>query len=335
MAKKPFEQGGESGEHGPECKKSLFELPRMPWNKRTDAGVYARKEAGFFVGRILLQTAVAREKKESGGRKKDLQTALQDKDVELKGLHGKKEELARLRHDLANGFKDFQEAEKVLGYALTPFKGEKRELLLAALYDKFTEKKDKKPLKPEEKRKYEEAIDELDSRTAEEKRPAMRLAAFVYLKREKLFEAEDQLNGTRQQQKDSQMNVAVQERSVLELLDTSPGLANRIKAICRQQNVGDDEKARAIHFEFFSLKDPVARETLENYSRVLAKHVVDEADFERRIFEGEHNILTIREASEKAECLAESERAIAQIPEVEGARRGRENLERQDIVTEE
>lgn len=335
MARKPFEQSGESGEHGPERKKSHFELPRMPWNRQTDSGVYARRESGFFVGRILLQSAVAREKKESAGKRNDLQTVLQDKGVELKGLHGKKEELAKLRNNLAKGFKDFREAEKVLGYALEPFQGEKRELLLAALDDKFTEKKDKKPLKPEEERKYEEVIDELDSRTAEEKRPAMRLAAFIYLKREKLFEAEDQLNGTRQQQKDSQINVAVQERSVLELLDTSPGLADRIEAICRRPNVGDDEKARAIHFEFFSLEDPVARETLENYSRTLAKHVVDDADFERRIFEGERNIRTIREATEKAERLAESESAIAQIPKEEGARREQEALERHEIVTEE
>lgn len=336
MARKPFEQGGESGEHGPERKKSLFELPRMPWNRKTDSGVYARRESGFFVGRLLFRAALTQEKKESGGERQDLKKALNEKDVELKGLYGKKEELGRTREDLAKRFKDFREAEKVLGFALEPFKGERRDLLLSALdHDLNPDRKGTEPLKPEEEEKNQKVLDELDGRTAEEKRPAMHLAAFVQLKQEKINEAEDQLNGTHEQKLDSEINVAVHERNVIELLDTSPGLTDRLIGIVDNRGQNDSEKVRAIRDEFLALKDPRQRETIEGLSGALAQHVVESEDFQTRILEGERSLRTDREAIARTEGLAESERAIAQIPKEEGARRGREALERQDIVTEE
>lgn len=336
MAKKPFEQGGESGEHGPERKKSLFELPRMPWNKKSDPGVYARRESWHFVGQLLFRAALTRENNESGGKRQDLKKALNEKDVELKDLYGKKEELGRTREDLAKRFKDFRDAEKVLGYALEPFKGERRDLLLSALdHDLNPERKNTEPLKPGEEEKYKEVLDELDGRTAEKKQPAMHLAAFVQLKQEKIDAAENQLNGTHEQKLDSEINVAVHERNVIELLDTSPGLTDRLMEIVGNRGQDDSEKVRAIRDEFLALVDPRQRETIEGLSGALAQHVVDSEDFQTRILEGERSLRTNREAIASAQGLAESEKAIAQIPKEEGARRGQEALERQEIPTEE
>lgn len=333
--RKPFEQSGE-GEHRPERKKSLFELPRMPWNRKSDPGVYARRESGNFVGRLLFRAALAKEKNESGGRRQDLKKALREKDVKLEGLYGKKEELGRTREDLAKRFKDFGEAEKVLGYALEPFKGERRDLLLSALdHDLNPEREGTEQLQSEEEERNQKLLDELDGRTAKEKRPAMRLAAFVQLKQEKIAAAQDQLNGTHEQKLDSEINVAVHERNVIELLDTSPGLTDRLVGIVREQRMNDSEKVRAIRNEFLALKDPEERETINGLSGALAQYVVDSKDFQTRILEGERSLRTDREAIAQAQGLAESEKAIAQIPKEEGARRGQENLERQDIVTGE
>lgn len=335
MLRKPFEHEGERLEDRPE-QKSIFELPRMECNPKSDPGVYARGESCKFAGQLLFREALAREKNESGGERQDLKKALNEKDVELKGLYGKKEELGRTREDLAKRFEDFREAEKVLGFALEPFQNERRDLLLSALdHDLNPQRKDTEPLKPEEKERNRKILKELDDRTAEEKRPAMHIAAFVHLKQEKIDEAENQLNGTRKQKVDSEINVAVHERNVIELLDTSPGLTNRLVGILSERRMNDSEKVRAIRNEFLALKDPEQRETINGLSGALAQHVVDSEDFQTRILEGEKSLRTDREAIAQAQGLAESEKAIAQIPKEEGARRGQEALERQEIPTGE
>jgi len=324
MARQKDFEAQEGGERESK-RRSLFEMPRLPWKKEEDPQVFAKREAGHFAGRLLLRASLAREKKK-GGKGQDLKTALAEKDVELKGLYGKKEELSRARLDLAKRFQDFREAEKVLGHALKPFHGERRELLLAALDHSLNpEAKDKKPfsIKPEEAIAYREVLDELDSRTTEEKRPAMHLAAFIYLKQEKIYEAEDQLNGTREQALDRQIHVAVAERNIIDLLDTNPGITERVTAILHYDRLDDEQKARAIFEEL---------ETISNFSSALAEYTPQAADLQERILNGERSIRTDREALARFAELSESERAIAQIAPEESARRGEEALEREDII---
>lgn len=314
-------------------RKSLFEMPRLPWKKEKDPKVQAKRAAGHFIGRLLLRASLEREKKEAQGKRKDLKTALAEKDVELRGLHGKKRELARTREDLAKRSKDFRAAEKVMGHALEPFTGERRELLLAALDHSLNpEAEDKEPLKPEEERAQREVLDELDSRTAEEKRPAMHLAAFIYLKQEKIFEAEDQLNGTRKQALDRQINIAVAERNVTELLDTTPGIAQRVIPILHYARLDDEQKARAIFEELAARGDARERETMESFSSVLAESTSQADDLQASILDGERNIRVDREALARFGELSESEKAIAQIPTEEKVEIGQKNLERQDMV---
>lgn len=325
----------ESGEREPK-RKSLFEMPRLAWKKEEDPKVQAKRAAGHFIGRLLLRASLEREKKDGKGERKDLKTALREKDVELKGLYGKKEELGRTREDLAKRFKDFREAEKVMGHALEPFSGDRRELLLTALDHALNpEQKDKKPLKPEEERTHREVLDELDSRTLEEKRPAMHLAAFIYLKQERIFEAEDQLNGTRKQALDRQINIAVAERNVTELLDTTPGIAQRVIPILHYDRLDDEQKARAIFDELAARGDARQRETMEGFASALAESIPQADDLQERILDGERSIRTDREALARFGELAESERAIAQIPREESERRGKKALEDQDVMTEE
>jgi hypothetical protein len=323
------------GEREPK-RKSLFEMPRLPWKKEEYPKVHGKRAAGHFVGRLLLRASLEREKKEGKGEQKDLKTALAEKDVELKGLYGKKEELALTREALAKRFKDFREAEKVMGYALTPFRGERRELLLAALDHSLNpEAKDKKPLKPEEERAHREVLDGLDSRTLEEKRPAMHLAAFVYLKQEKIHEAEDQLNGTREQALDRQIHVAVAERNVTELLDTTPGIAQRVIPILHYDRLDDEQKARAIFEELAARGDARQRETVEGFASAFAESTPKADDLQASILDGERSLRMHRDAIAQAEGIAESERAIAQIPEEEAVRRGKAVLGSQDVMTEE
>lgn len=323
----------EGGEREPK-QKSLFELPRLPWKKKEDPAIHAKRASGHFIGRLLLRASLEREKK-SGGERQDLKTALAEKDVELKGLYGKKEELARTRADLAKRFKDFREAERALGRSLKPFAGERRELLLAALdYALNPETKDKKPLRPEEARANREILDELDSRTAEEKQPVMHLAAFLYLKQERIFEAEDRLNGARKQELDYRINVAFAERNVTELLDATPGIARRVMPILHHDRLDDEGKARMIFEELTARGGVRERETMEHFSSALAQFTLQADDLLERILDGERGIRNDREALARLGELAESERAVAQIAPEEKAKRGQENLESQDIVTE-
>ncbi|GEM_PF-6131584 len=322
----------------PERPPSVFERPREPWDKRSDVGEYARRERAHFAGKLLLWGAIRREgekgEKEKG-RPRDLEKAFREGEVDLEGLHGKKVALEGTRADLAERFEDFRQAEKVMGHALQPFDGEKRDLLFGALdHELNPEMKHDKPLAEDDQRKFGEVLQELDARTAPDQQHGMHMAAYLYLKQERVFEAEDQLNGTREQALVRETAVADSQGAVRNFLQSQPGLARSLTQIVQDSRRTDDQKVRAIDLALAQLDDPEQKEMMEGYVSVLAQQIQSAPELARRIKDGERGVQNEKESIVKLQELSDQEQALAQLPEDEAQGRQEASLERHDIVPE-
>lgn len=324
---------------GPEKPPSVFEKPRESWDKKTDVQEYARRERAHFVGKLVLAVEIGRDgekgEKEKG-EPKDLKKAFREGEVALEGLHGKKLALEQTRGDLANRFEDFRQAEKVMGHALKPFDGEKRDLLFAALdHELNPEMKHGKPLAEDDQQKFGEALADLDSRTAPEKRQGMHMAAYIHLKQERVFEAEDQLNGTREQALAREMGVANSETAVREFLQSQPELSRSLTEIMNDRRRTDDQKVRAIDRVLSAVSDPKQKGAIEGYVTALAQHSESAPELERRIRSGELNLRNEKESIVRLQELSEQEQAMLRLPEDEAAEMQEASLERHDIQIEE
>lgn len=338
-AKFEMREGREAGEKEP----SVFEKPRLPWDGKQDVREYARRERAAFVGRLLFRSAMVKNSEEAdSAQAEDLKRAFEEKEVALEGLHGKKEALGKTREKLAKKFQDFREAEKTMGHSLKPFAGEKREVLYAALDHELNPQGQRaaEDLKPDEKEKFQQTLDEFDLRTSPEQRPAMHMATYLYLKQERVFEAEDQLNGTREQLSDRETQLAESEHASIFLLQETPGLGLYVRGALSNHSLTEMQKLREIHGAleqrgfFEGPSENGNRYTLDSLTANLEKYAQNGPKLRERIAAGQRALRTERESLVCAQELSESDRAIAEIPEEEGVERGQEILKRQDQVTE-
>lgn len=327
-------------EHGREHREmSVFEQPYENWDEKSDLKEYARRRRAHFVGKLLLGFRVNREKKEGEQEKKgegDLEKALQERQVALEGLHGKKLALENTRAEFAKRFEDFRQAEKVMGHALEPFTGEKRDILFGALDQELNpEKRDKKSLTEDDQRKFGEALAELDSRTAPDKQHGMHMAAYMYLKQERVLQAEDQLNGTREQALARETSLVDSETAVAKFLQSQPELARSLSEIVRDKKRTDDQKLRAIDGVLSKVNDPKQREAIEGYITALSAYTTDMPAFEKRIKAGELSLNREKDSIQSGPKLAELEQAINQLPDDAATRRTEESFRRHDVLPED
>lgn len=327
-------------EHGRESREaSVFEQPYEKWDEKSDLKEYARRRRAHFVGKLLLGFRVNREKKEGEQEKKgegDLEKALQERQVALEGLHGKKLALENTREEFAKRFEDFRQAEKVMGYALEPFADEKRDVLFGALDQELNpEKRDKKPPAENEQRKFGEALAELDSRTAPDKQHGMHMAAYMYLKQERVMQAEDQLNGTREQALARETSLVDSETAVAKFLQSQPDLAHSIADIVGDKKRTDDQKIRAIDGVLSQVNDLKQREAIEGYITAFSAYATDMPAFEKRIKAGELSLNLEKDSIQSGLKLAELAMAIDRLPDDAVAHGRKESFERHDVLPED
>jgi hypothetical protein len=324
-------------EHGEERREvSIFERLREAWDGKSDVREYARRSRAHWVGRVLLGAEIHREEEQAGrGKPRNLEKAFQEQEVALEGLHGKQLALERTRADLAERFEDFRQAEKVMGYALEPFTGEKRDVLFQALNNKLNpEGRRENPPTEEDERKFGEALTQLDARTAPEMQQGMHMAAYIHLKQERVFEAEDQLNGTREQALQRETQLVSAQGAMAQFLESQPDLAHSLARIVRDRNSTDDQKIRAIDAALEDVRDPKQREIIEGYVTALTAYTTETPAFEKSIKAGELSLNIEKEGIQSGPKLAQLEQAIDQLPDDSVTRRQEESFERHDVLTE-
>lgn len=326
---------------------SLFEGHRQEWDEKSDAGQYARRERALSAGKLVLgislykeKEQLSREKGEKGAEKaeryKPLQEALREHDVDIAGLKGKKEALFRVREDLRKRHEDFRNAEKETGRILASFSGKKREILFQALDRELNPmQRDKKPLQPKERETFARALGELDKRTAEvgaKEKPqnpqAMRMAVYLYMKQERVFEAEDKVNGLREQALDAELNLQMGERNFAELLNAQPELASRMLGIVTNKRFSEDQKVRAIDAALVEINDPEQKRVIGDYLSALEQYAKRSPELQRQTEALERSLRTDQEVITRSRELADEEKVLAQIPEEKGAQIAGEEKQR-------
>ncbi|MBI2638345.1 hypothetical protein HYW83_02025 [Candidatus Peregrinibacteria bacterium] len=329
MGTAPFE----NREHGREQREvSIFERPREPWDEKSAVQEYARRSRAHWVGRVLLGAEIHQEEEQGGREKpKNLQRAFRENEVALEGLHGKKLALEKTRADFAKRFEDFRQAQKVMGYALEPFTGEKRDILFEALNDKLNPASKEAPSEGDQ-RKFGEALAQLDARTAPDQQQGMHVAAYMYLKQERVFAAEDQLNGTREQALQRESQLVNAEGTVVQFLESQPDLAHSLARIVRDKKRTDEQKLRAIDATLEGVRDPKQREAIEGYIKALIGYATEMPALEKRIKSGELSLNRENEGIQNGPRLAELEQAIDQLPDDAVTHRQKESIERHDVI---
>lgn len=308
------------------------------------------KEAGPKAGRE------AGDKDQEKLNKKEqaelLKKVLRENEVDLEQLHGKKLALGNVKDDFEKRLEGFKESEKLMAKALEPFNGtqdgrDKREMLFLALDSELNPERGNKlragkgerpefKLTPEQKEKI---FEELDSRLADaredkggkpETKPFDHLAAYTFLLEERIFAAEDRLNGTQEQALGKEDSFLAARGTVYDLFRSKPDFLVSLNGVVNNKGITAEEKNRAFAGLISSVTDPEQREALEGY--IVALQERDSGDFKRAI---ELSAGTVRREKENLAQIGElsaQEQAIAQLTGVDvEAGKQKESLARHDV----
>lgn len=281
-----------------------------------------------------------------------LKTVLRENDVELNQLHGKKIALGNVKEDFEKRLDGFKESEKLMTKALEPFNGmqdgrDKREMFFLALDSELNPEKGNKLRagkgeRPEFKltvEQKEKIFEELDTRLAEAReskggepvtKPFDHLAAYVFLQEERIFKAEDQLNGTQEQALGKEDSFLAARGTVYDLFRGKPDFLVSLNGVVNNKGMTAEEKNRAFAGFVAGVDDPKQREALEGY--VVALQERDSGDFKHAI---ELSAGTVRREKENLARIGElsvQEQALAGLAgaDVEAGKQ-KESLARHDI----
>lgn len=297
----------------PKQKESGLTKPRIPWDGKMDVKEYARRERAHFVGRLLLSARTQPDKK---GKEPDLQKALGEKDVELRDIDRKKEGLAKTREEFGKRFEDFRKSEKHMGHLLSPLTGEKRDLLFAALDCSLNPEAAKEKIRPEDEEKMANALAEFDARVAPGEQDAAHLAAFLYLKQEQVFEAEDQLNGTCEQTLKREGATAGAEKNLIAYLAENPKAAQKMRATLQNQKLSETERLRSIHDALESAEKKEDQKTLDEFCEVMETDAVEAPEIEQKLKQHERHFQKEQEAIARAQELTQNEKLIENMQDL-------------------
>lgn len=308
-------------------------------------------------GQPLPEERVELEKPEKKGlnRKEQaelLKAALKEHEVELDQLHGKKLALNNTKGEFEKRLDGFEESEKLMAKALEPFNGmqdghDKREMLFLALDEDLNPERSDK-LKADQNERHElkltaeqkeKIFEELDSRLADaredkggkpETKPSDHLAAYVFLKEEKIFAAEDQLNGTREQDLAKDKSFLSARGAVYDSFRDKPDFLISLNGVVNNKSTTTEEKNRALNGLSASVSDPEQRKALDGYLLVLQER--DSGDFKHAIELSEGTVRREKESLSRINEWSEQEKAVAQLTDVDApAKQQKKSLVRHDV----
>lgn len=225
---------------------SFFEVGVMPWDGEENQEEYVYQERARFLGRAMSSIKISKGKL----IRVDLADALQEHEVALQNVHRKQEVLVKARKILEDLHADFRKAHKEIERRLASFQGTDRDLLFEALDEEILGRKKVEPKEnePEEMGKArKKTLALFEKEIPEAEKEASRLAAYLFIKEERLDKAQSQLNGTREQILRREENLRVGERELLQVMSNYPGIAGLIHQIMKDSSSSDMQKAYDIH----------------------------------------------------------------------------------------
>lgn len=267
IEKQPKKETLKEGQrHGAEAQAEQGDFEALMKDREKDPRVRAHmKLAGD------IHTLVVRGYRE----KKDIAEAFHNEagacDVSLDKLAAKKQTLEKARVELGKKYEDFDAADsnKNMHLLFKSFSAEERDLLLESLDNELNPigyKKGARPsasaerTSPEDEKedtqthekkviaaraKFDEAIkshEELRGQNPE----ALNLASYIYLKQERVSEAENKINAISHSSLEAQKQATLTQRDLYDYIATRPDIVEQMKPIANNPKLSEMQKLHAI-----------------------------------------------------------------------------------------